>query len=125
MRKSILFILAAGFATVTSPTLSAQKERVFSPVQGVLCDQYFCANKHGISNGLTARYLGQKAADKLIAMGNFDRASFTFSNGVFCETKDRRCYQDRYFRSAERRGLASNRYTRLLFGIIGLPRRPR
>lgn len=53
-----------------------------SPVAGVLCDKYICADEHGLSVALTTKYVGKKQGDKLAAAGQFDTTSFTF--GAVC-----------------------------------------
>ncbi|GAA5629186.1 hypothetical protein Brsp05_04485 [Brucella sp. NBRC 12953] len=93
---------------------------VHSPARGVVCDQYFCADKLGISNGLTAHYLGKAAAARLIAQGQFVRTEFTFSNGIFCDTIERRCRQDRFYQVYGKRSPISLKYTALLFGGTNL-----
>ena len=87
-----------------------------SPERGVLCDQYGCANSTGVSRGLTEKYLGKSAATKLFSQGDFDLTEFTFSNGIFCDVKERLCRQDRYYGAGGKRsGAISEKYTKLLF----------
>ncbi|WP_273793927.1 YcgJ family protein [Brucella anthropi] len=127
MRQTASTILLA-FATVTAalPASAATDNSVRFPDKGVLCDATFCADRQGISNGLTAQYLGQEAASKLAAQGDFDRTRFTLSNGIFCDTHEQRCYRDRYTdpRTGKRSPVALL-YTGKLFGGPVLPHRPR
>ena len=101
-----------------SPSIyAAQHDTVFSPANGVLCDQSFCADQDGISDGLTTQYLGQKASDKLASQGVFDRKVFTLSNGVYCDVKEHRCHEDRLVDPKTGvRSRVSLEYTGLLFG---------
>ena len=71
---------------------------VYSPSQGVLCDTKagFCADSYGISMGLTKEYLGQAAQDKLMSYKDFDTSEFTMTNGVYCDSKMRKCYNNRW-----------------------------
>jgi hypothetical protein len=106
-------IAALAAAACAAPPKSGA---VHSPARGVVCDQYFCADKLGISNGLTAQYLGQGAAARLVAQGDFVRTAFTFSNGIFCDTIARRCRKDRFYQAYGKRSPISLKYTALLFG---------
>lgn len=75
---------------------------VFYPQQGEVCDRvsHFCADRQGISMGLTELHLGKSALDKLQqAMGDgigVHLDSYTLSNGVYCESKTQTCYSDRF-----------------------------
>lgn len=101
-------------------TLSAQaagkRKKVFSPRPGVLCDQYICADaQQGVSDTLTERYLGHAQVKRLRKMGEFNRQSFTLSNGIHCNTIDKKCYVDRYFDAQGRHSAVSEYHTQLLF----------
>ncbi len=97
--------------------MASQNDTLKSPAAGILCDQYFCADKQGISNGLTVQYLGKALSDKLIAPGSFDRSAFTFENGIFCDVNEQRCYEDRYHDTKSgKRSPVSLYYTTTLFG---------
>ena len=80
---------------LTSSGAFARSHTVYSPDQGVLCDKRsgFCADSQGISMALTGQFLGKTAAARLLKiMGtDSDMTSFTMSNGVHCETKQRLC----------------------------------
>ncbi|WP_079964600.1 YcgJ family protein [Salmonella enterica] len=97
------------FAVTTGPN---------SPVPGVLCDKTICADEHGVSVALTTKYLGQKQANKLAAAGKFDTSTFSFQGGLFCDTTERLCRDDRYFGTdGKRSGKINIHYTELLFGV--------
>jgi hypothetical protein len=70
-------------------------QTIFSPDEGVLCDRKsgFCADSEGVSMAYTEQFLGKKAAAKLLKiMGtDSDQSSFTMSNGMHCETRERNC----------------------------------
>ncbi|QLO43366.1 hypothetical protein HV198_14945 [Citrobacter freundii] len=88
-----------------------------SPVAGVLCDKYICADEHGLSVALTTKYVGKKQGDKLAAAGQFDTTAFTFQGGLFCDTTECLCRDDRYFGpDGKRSGKVNTHYTALLFG---------
>ncbi|ECI4012058.1 hypothetical protein DN310_22780 [Salmonella enterica subsp. salamae] len=90
---------------------------IYSPERGVLCDQYFCADSGGISFALTKHYAGSAQLKKLKFMRDFDRTAFTFSNGIFCDVKERLCRQDRYFgNDGKRSGVVNHYFTKILFG---------
>ena len=84
---STLFLIYSG--------VFAKSHTVYSPDQGVLCDKRsgFCADSQGISMAYTEQFLGKKAAAKLLKIigSDSDMTSFTMSNGVHCETKQRLC----------------------------------
>lgn len=83
------------FLTVIATSADARTFSVFSPDQGVLCDRKsgFCADSTGISMTYTEQFLGKKAAAKLMkTMGtDSDMSSFTMSNGLHCEMKQKNC----------------------------------
>jgi len=115
---ALLLATATAMATATATAARAGVAgRIRSPARGVLCDRYLCADEQGVSRRLTQRYLGEKAAARLFSQGGFDRARFTFANGVFCDTKARVCRENRYFGpDGKRSGAVSKKYTPLLFG---------
>ncbi|MGJ8525067.1 hypothetical protein LMG33818_000775 [Halomonadaceae bacterium LMG 33818] len=73
------------------------KGALYSPHPGILCDHFFCADPNGISYSLTLHFLGKKAASRLHDEGNFDMTAFTFENGIFCDTHEKLCREDRYY----------------------------
>jgi hypothetical protein len=96
---------------------AGQPSSVRSPVRGVLCDRHICANDQGLSRELTAKYLGRAAARRLESLGEFDPTAFTFSNGVFCDVKERVCRANRFYGpDGKHNGVVLKRYTTLLFG---------
>lgn len=87
-----------------------------SPAPGVVCDKTICADEHGVSVALTTKYLGKRQGDKLAVAGEFDTTAFTFRGGLFCDTIERLCRNDRYFGpDGKRSGKVNIRYTALLF----------
>ncbi|RAY79762.1 hypothetical protein DP190_21130 [Enterobacter cloacae] len=103
---------------VSLPVQAAQNNNLRSPEPGVLCDRHVCASgSEGISRVLTEKYLGKKVAARRFSQGDFDRTEFTFSNGIFCDTKEKLCRGDRYYGvDGKRSGTVSDKYTTLLFG---------
>lgn len=105
-----LFAVSLAQAWAKSPAINV-------PEKGVLCDRFICANDRGISRTLTEKHLGNKAAARLAALGEFDLSKFTFANGIFCNVKVRLCREDRYYGpDGLPSGAVSEQYTRLLFG---------
>ena len=110
-----MFLL--GCQTTTQHTKdTAQRIELQQPQAQSLCDQYICANAQGISKDLTVKYLGQAQADKVFSQGTFDQAQFTFANGIFCDTKVRKCFVDRYFDANGQRSAEAKHYSQALFG---------
>ena len=87
-----------------------------SPACGVVCDPYICVSSDGISPALTRKYLGEKAAENLQSLQGCDPSEFTFSNGVFCDVKEKLCRDDRYFGvDGKRSGKINQTTTKMLF----------
>lgn len=82
----------------TGGTRKAHHKNVYFPERGVVCDRTagLCADSYGISMGLTKEYLGQAAQDKLMSRKSHDNTRFDMSNGVFCNSKVRTCYQSKF-----------------------------
>ena len=116
MNKSILACSVAALLAVSAQARTPA--RLKSPVSGVLCDRYVCANDKGLSRALTETYLGKKAAaNEVFTSSNVDLTEFTFANGIFCDVKERLCREDRYYgANGQRFGAVSKKYTTLLFG---------
>lgn len=95
-KQVLLMLLAATFATFAIG-LDYHKE-------GAICDKQsgFCADRMGVSVGLTKLYLGEKAEQKLMAqinevgIQNFDATNFTMRGGLTCDTKVRTCWTNRF-----------------------------
>lgn len=104
-----LFLLTACTSTEEDPNV------LNNPSKGILCDQYICADQKGVSIGLTEHYLGSEQAKAIMKGGKFDTSAMTFSNGVFCDTKVKLCYVDRYFDAGGERSAISQKYTEELF----------
>lgn len=113
-------LAVSAIALIPSLVSAAQQDAVTSPAKGVICDRFFCADKFGISNGLTTQYLGQAASDKLTYLGDFNRTAFTLANGIFCDTNELRCYEDRSFGPNGKHSPVSLKYTGMLFGGTSL-----
>jgi hypothetical protein len=115
--KRLIFLI--GVSALPLPALYADTPAhgiVRSPAHGVLCDRYMCADGKGVSRSLTTKYLGEKAASTLFSQGDFNLEAFTFANGVFCDTKERLCREDRYYGSdGKPSGKVSTKYTGILF----------
>ncbi len=81
---------------------SAYASDVFYPQPGEVCDRsaHFCADRQGISMGLTELHLGIAAQEKLQqTLGDGTDVhldSYTLSNGVYCESQTHTCYSDRF-----------------------------
>jgi hypothetical protein len=116
MGRTLAFLVLAWPMVAIVAHADSPRATVYSPVAGVLCDRYICADEKGISRELIERYLGKKAAGKAFSQGDFDRTKFTFANGIFCDVKERLCRKDRYYDAKGQRSAVSEKYTRLLFG---------
>ncbi|HFZ7861054.1 TPA: YcgJ family protein [Salmonella enterica subsp. enterica serovar Potsdam] len=117
--KSVIMalFLVPGLFMASAGAKQPESAAVYSPGRGVLCDQYFCADSTGISFVLTKHYAGSVQLKKLKSMGDFDRTAFTFSNGIFCDVKERLCRQDHYFgNDGKRSGVVNQHFTKILFG---------
>ena len=85
---------------------------------GVICDQKsgFCADEQGVSVAITEMELGKKASKKLmdqirtVGIENFDATSFTMTGGLHCETKQKKCFTNKYD------NLVDPKATKALFG---------
>lgn len=118
MRNAYLSLTLTALVVVGVPPAQARPQAALrSPVPGVLCDRYVCANAQGLSRELTATHVSKRAADAAFAYRNTDISAFTFANGVFCDVKARQCRKNRYFGpDGQPSGAIQYRYTRLLFG---------
>lgn len=115
MKPCLLSLL---LATAAIPVWAKQPVSLHSPEAHVLCDKYICATAtDGVSQAMTAKYLGKEAAKRLSSQGKFDPSSFTFAGGTFCDIKEKLCREDRYYGAdGKHSGAISTKYTRLLFG---------
>ncbi|MED8903673.1 YcgJ family protein [Escherichia coli] len=116
MNKYCLFIPL--FVVFSPLTFAKTTEILKNPAKGILCDKYICADQHGISSSLTRKYLGEKREVYLLAQGEFDKTQFTFSNGVFCDTGEKRCHTNRYFDKDGKRSPVAETETQLLFSEL-------
>jgi Fels-1 Prophage Protein-like len=107
--KSLKKILLLGFmlACITQPTFADSKPNsaiTYPKPGGVICDQKsgFCADEQGVSVAITEMELGKKASKNLmdqiraVGMGEFDATSFTMTGGLHCETKQKKCFTNKY-----------------------------
>lgn len=95
MKKMILLIalFSISLSGVAAGLGKTIKGAVSSPAAGIICDKKagLCADSTGISMAFTKMYLGEKAEQKLLAMGDMDMSFFVLSNGVKCDTKAQKC----------------------------------
>lgn len=96
MKKVILMTVLSGLSS------SVFAATIYSPAGGVVCDKKagFCVDREGISWGLTAQYMGERAnkLDKVLGDGaDVNTGEYSLSNGVFCDSKEKQCYKDRYY----------------------------
>ena len=99
----------------TSGCAAATINAVFSPDSGILCDKQkgFCADSQGISMAYTQEYLGEKAQKKLLALkkkGGYNETFFVLSNGIACNTIDKKCYAGEFDNKVD------DGWTKALFG---------
>ncbi|EMF04230.1 YcgJ family protein [Serratia marcescens] len=109
------YLLIAMLAALSPQAFAKSAEALKNPAKSVLCDKYICADQNGVSATLTLKYLGKKREAALTAQGAFDKTAFTFSNGVFCDTREKQCHTDRYFDKDGKRSPVAGKETRLLF----------
>jgi len=93
---------------------NSRKGSVYFPERGIVCDKKsgFCADREGISLGFTQEYLGEAAAnkfDRLITEHHMDTSSYTLSNGIYCDSGERRCYNNKW------KEKINGHYTKMLF----------
>ena len=92
-------LIAVAVALVSSTAFATI---IYKP--GTLCDSKagFCADSQGVSVSITEMELGAKAGKKLMAeinkvgINDFDATTFTMSGGLNCNTKEKKCYTNRY-----------------------------
>jgi hypothetical protein len=106
-------LIAVAVALVSSTAFATI---IYKP--GTLCDTKagFCADSQGVSVGITEMELGSKAGKKLMAeinkvgINDFDATTFTMSGGLNCNTKEKKCYTNRYDKKVDVKA------TKTLFG---------
>ena len=94
--KDIIGDAKSGKAVHTS-----KKGSVYFPEHGIVCDKKagFCADSEGIAMGYTKEYLGQAAQDKMmkyIDRDHMETDSYTLSNGIYCDSHVRKCYNNKW-----------------------------
>ncbi|MFK4825811.1 YcgJ family protein [Paenochrobactrum sp. BZR 588] len=95
--------------------MSSATGQLTTPETGVLCDQYICVDKSGVSVELTRKHIGDNAAQAIKSQGEFDVTEFTFANGVYCDVKVKLCYKNRYFDAEGKRSPVERISTAWLF----------
>lgn len=106
-------LIGVGIALVSSTAFASV---IYKP--GILCDSKagFCADSEGVSVSVTETELGAKAGKKLMAdinkvgINDFDATTFTMSGGLNCNTKEKKCYTNRYDKKVDIKA------TKTLFG---------
>lgn len=71
---------------------------------GIICDKKsgFCVDEQGVSVAITEMELGKKASKNLmdqirtVGIENFDATTFTMTGGLYCETKQRKCFTNKF-----------------------------
>ena len=107
--KSFSKVLLSGAALVCMSQLTFADSKPNSAISypkpgGVICDQKsgFCADEQGVSVAITEMELGKKASKNLmdqintVGIKDFDPTSFTMTGGLHCETKQRKCFTNKY-----------------------------
>ncbi|MCW2457659.1 UNVERIFIED_ORG: hypothetical protein M2414_005432 [Rahnella aquatilis] len=84
-------LLLALWGLTAQGARAAVHEKLQSPAEGVVCDAYFCADRWGVSDGLTAQFLGEEKASALTARGEFERSAFSFADGIYCDVSAQVC----------------------------------
>jgi hypothetical protein len=85
---------------------------------GVICDKKsgFCVDEQGVSVAITEMELGKKASKNLmdqirtVGIENFDPTTFTMTGGLYCETKQKKCFTNKYDKVVDVKA------TKVLFG---------
>ncbi|ENX4473466.1 YcgJ family protein [Enterobacter roggenkampii] len=97
MKKLLVMAVLLGMSA------SALAADIYSPASGVVCDKKagYCVDDEGISMGMTSKYLGEQAYNKLDkTLGNgtdINLGEYTLSNGVHCDSVAKQCYKDRFY----------------------------
>jgi len=99
--KNIISDAKAGVPVNAPKKKYTSNGSVYFPEHGIVCDKKagFCADYEGISMGYTKEYLGQAAQDKMMGYlekDHMETASYTLSNGIYCDSHKRKCFKDRY-----------------------------
>ena len=120
MRRVLLIALVTVVSLGCSVASGAAAQKklkgsVYSPDAGIICDKLkgFCADSQGISMAFTQEYLGDAAQKKqmaLIKKGGYNQTFFVLSNGIACNTVDKKCYAGEFDSTVD------VGFTKLLFG---------
>jgi hypothetical protein len=104
-KKTFLTIALVSFASNLALADPKQNNAITYPKPGgVICDRKsgFCADEQGVSVAITEMELGKKASKNLmdqinsVGIKDFDPTSFTMSGGLHCETKQKKCFTNKY-----------------------------
>jgi hypothetical protein len=75
-------------------------KNLYSPQEGVICDTIgikYCADRTGVSEAQTLKFLGRLAVDILSQeMKGADRTVFTLNNGVQCRVSENACFKRKW-----------------------------
>lgn len=121
--KSFKKIILSGFTLACMTQLAIADSKPNSAITypkpgGVICDRKsgFCADEQGVSVGITEMELGKQASKNLmdqintVGIKDFDPTSFTMTGGLHCETKQKKCFTNKYDNVVEPKA------TKALFG---------
>ncbi len=86
---------------VNAPKKHPSHGKVYFPEHGIVCDRVgkFCADIEGISMGFTQEYFGEAAANRLANLAerdHMDISAYTLSNGIFCDSHLKKCYNNKW-----------------------------
>lgn len=96
--------LLLGFSSYAFADSKPNNAITYPKPGGVICDKKsgFCADQQGVSVAITEMELGKQASknlmDQIRAVGiqDFDATSFTMTGGLHCETKQKKCFTNKY-----------------------------
>ena len=119
LNKALL--LGVALVCMSQPTFADSKPNnaiTYPKPGGVICDKKsgFCADEQGVSVAITEMELGKKASKNLmdqirsVGIQDFDATSFTMTGGLHCETKQKKCFTNKYDK------VVDDKATKALFG---------
>lgn len=115
------FLVGAALLGISLSALADSKPNsaiTYPKPGGVICDKKsgFCVDEQGVSVAITEMELGKKASRSLmdqirtVGIENFDTTTFTMTGGLYCETKQRKCFTNKYDKVVDVKA------TKVLFG---------
>ena len=115
------FLVGAALLGISLSALADSKPNsaiTYPKPGGVICDKKsgFCVDEQGVSVAITEMELGKKASRNLmdqirtVGIENFDTTTFTMTGGLYCETKQRKCFTNKYDKVVDVKA------TKVLFG---------